>query len=209
MKSLLFASIAATMIGVAAASAQSTGGTAAPENEASPAKSAPDVAARSEPADEFVDKQAPGLVRAPKLVGVVVYDAQNKSVGKIDDLLLDHDGSVKAVVIGVGGFLGIGKKEVALPFSAIRWQTEQRTVATNEPPPSAGMGQSSTTSGDLKTRTVDSAAMETYQGYPDRAVIQMTQAQLKSAPEFKYATNPESTVGAPSDPAAPTPPRKP
>jgi sporulation protein YlmC with PRC-barrel domain len=210
MRSFLIATVAATTIGIAAAAAQSTGGAMAPRNDASQPKTTPDTAGNSAATGEFIDKQATGLVRAPKLVGVSVYDDQNKSVGKVDDLLLDRDGSVKAVVIGIGGFLGIGQKQVALPYSAIRWQTEQRTVATNEPPPDSGMGQSSTANADLKTKKVDPVATETYQGYPDRAVVQLSQAQLKAAPEFKYATNPEATPSAAAPSAAtPTPAQKP
>ncbi|MGT2478784.1 PRC-barrel domain-containing protein (plasmid) [Methylobacterium oryzae CBMB20] len=42
-------------------------------------------------------------------------------VGKIEDVLVDGGGQVRAVVIGVGGFLGIGEKSVALPFDQIAW----------------------------------------------------------------------------------------
>jgi hypothetical protein len=153
---------------------------------------------------DFIDSQAPGLLRAPKLVGVAVYGSDNKSVGKIDDLLLDKDGTVKAVVIGVGGFLGIGKKDVAVPYSAIKWQTEARTVATNDAPPansaSGTTANGATGAGDkmasnqTNTVKIDPAKTEAYQGYPDRAVIDMSQDQLKNAPEFKYASNPASTA---------------
>ena len=78
-------------------------------------------------------------MRAPKLVGVAVYDKDNKSVGKISDMLMDKHGKVEAVVIGIGGFLGIGAKNVALPYDQIHWQTEQRTVATGGG--AAGAGQ--------------------------------------------------------------------
>ncbi|WP_363352408.1 PRC-barrel domain-containing protein [Methylocystis echinoides] len=49
-----------------------------------------------------------------------VYDATEKKVGKIEDLLLDRGGKAQAAIISVGGFLGIGDKEVAVPFEAIR-----------------------------------------------------------------------------------------
>ena len=64
--------------------------------------------------------QDKGQWRAPKLIGVDVYGPDNKQIGKIDDILMDHDGKAQAVVIGVGGFLGIGNKDVAVPFSAVR-----------------------------------------------------------------------------------------
>jgi len=185
MKSMLLAAAAFTL--ATSAYAQST------DNMAAPASNGP-----------FVTHQETGIVRAPKLVGVSVYDRDNKNVGKVADILLDKSGKVQAVVIGVGGFLGIGAKDIALPYEAVKWQTEQRTVATNGTAPGAGTTATNTTgtasnSGSMTgttannaaapaQKTVDPAQQEAYNGYPDRAVIDMSQDQLKSAPEFKYAS---------------------
>jgi sporulation protein YlmC with PRC-barrel domain len=49
-----------------------------------------------------------------------VYDNGKNSVGKIDDVLIDKSGKVTALIVGVGGFLGIGEKDVALPFAAVK-----------------------------------------------------------------------------------------
>jgi sporulation protein YlmC with PRC-barrel domain len=49
-----------------------------------------------------------------------VYDAHDSKIGDIKDVLLDKSGQVAAVILGVGGFLGIGEKDVAVPFNAIR-----------------------------------------------------------------------------------------
>jgi len=199
MKSLLIGCIAATTMGVAAAAAADTAAPAAAPSATSDATT---------PSEVFIDKQDMGLVRAPKLVGVAVYDSNNKNVGKIDDILLDHSGQVKAVVIGVGGFLGIGKKDVAVPYGSIHWQTEQRSVATSEPPAANPAGNSGAMTGSAEkpvAKRIDPAATEAYQGYPDRAVIDVSQAQLKSAPEFKYAENPEQKLDAtaPATPGTP------
>jgi sporulation protein YlmC with PRC-barrel domain len=48
-----------------------------------------------------------------------VYDKGQNSVGKIDDVLIDKSGKITALIVGVGGFLGAGEKDVALPFSAV------------------------------------------------------------------------------------------
>jgi sporulation protein YlmC with PRC-barrel domain len=48
-----------------------------------------------------------------------VYDKGQNKVGKIDDVLVDKSGKITALIVGVGGFLGAGEKDVALPFSAI------------------------------------------------------------------------------------------
>ena len=49
-----------------------------------------------------------------------VYDPSDNKIGEIDDVLVDKQGSVTALMIGVGGFLGMGEKDVAVSFSAIR-----------------------------------------------------------------------------------------
>ena len=49
-----------------------------------------------------------------------VYDAKDAKIGDVEDVLLDKNGKVDAVILGVGGFLGIGEKDVAVPFNAIR-----------------------------------------------------------------------------------------
>lgn len=49
-----------------------------------------------------------------------VYDNQNNKIGDVNDILLDKDGRVSTVIIGVGGFLGVGEKDVAVPFSALK-----------------------------------------------------------------------------------------
>ena len=48
-----------------------------------------------------------------------VYDPSDNKIGEIDDALIDKDGRVTAVIIGAGGFLGMGEKDVAVPFSSV------------------------------------------------------------------------------------------
>ena len=92
----------------------------------------PDAAASSTPAQsagstDSADKKQAGFVqnqdsadwRASKLIGASVYGPDNASIGEINDLVLEGDGGVKAVVVGVGGFLGMGEKDVAIPFDAL------------------------------------------------------------------------------------------
>src|SRR6202022_1499113 len=45
-----------------------------------------------------------------------VYDPSDNKIGDIDDVLIDKEGNVTALIIGVGGFLGMGEKDVAIPF---------------------------------------------------------------------------------------------
>ena len=61
---------------------------------------------------------------ASKIIGSPVYDgtaADANNLGKINDLVLNQNGQVAAVVLGVGGFLGIAEKQVAVDFSALQW----------------------------------------------------------------------------------------
>ena len=53
-----------------------------------------------------------------------VYDLGNNKIGDIEDVLLDRDSKVVALVIGVGGFLGIGEKHVAVPQNMVRATTK-------------------------------------------------------------------------------------
>ena len=48
-----------------------------------------------------------------------VYDPSDAKIGTINDVLVDKDGRVTAFMIGVGGFLGMGEKDVAVPFGAV------------------------------------------------------------------------------------------
>ena len=49
-----------------------------------------------------------------------VYDPSDAKIGDVDDLLIDKEGRVTAMIIGVGGFLGMGEKDVAVPFGSVR-----------------------------------------------------------------------------------------
>ena len=69
-------------------------------------------------------KRADGFL-ANNLIGQSVYngigdDAEN--IGSINDLVISPEGDVQAVVIGVGGFLGIGQKDVAIEYDLVSWQ---------------------------------------------------------------------------------------
>ena len=52
-----------------------------------------------------------------------VYDTSDHKVGNVTDLMIDCNGNVMAAIIGVGGFLGVGEKDVAIPFKELRVST--------------------------------------------------------------------------------------
>jgi sporulation protein YlmC with PRC-barrel domain len=64
-------------------------------------------------------------MRASKLIGTNVVNTANETIGEINDIVLDKDGKVAAVIIGVGGFLGIGERDVAVNFHSIRASHDQ------------------------------------------------------------------------------------
>lgn len=49
-----------------------------------------------------------------------VYDPNDKKIGEVKDVLVDKSGKVTSLIIGVGGFLGAGEKDVAVPFDSVR-----------------------------------------------------------------------------------------
>jgi hypothetical protein len=67
----------------------------------------------------FLHNQDADQWRASKLIGASVYGPDNNSIGEINEVLIGANGTVGAVVIGVGGFLGVAEKDVALPFAAL------------------------------------------------------------------------------------------
>jgi len=133
-----------------------------------------------------------GTWRASKLVGLNVYNDKNESVGSINDLLTDKSGNIKAVVIGVGGFLGVGEHLVAVPLDKVKFVNEPVTYAgggastgPTAKQPATNTGPSSTTGA---ATTAPAAASKPNPWYPDHAVFNATKDELKAMPEFKYST---------------------
>ena len=135
--------------------------------------------------------------RASKIVGLNVYNNANEKVGSIDDLLTDKNGTVKGVVIGVGGFLGMGEHLVAISFDKIKFVDEpvsatsasnmstDRPVSTTTPASTTTTGAASSTA-TTTTTTTPSASKSDW--YPDHAVFNATKDELKAMPEFKYSS---------------------
>jgi len=67
----------------------------------------------------FVKAQQAEEMLASTLLGTPVYNGEKQSLGEINDVLLDADGQLRTVVIGVGGFLGIAERDVAVPWKAL------------------------------------------------------------------------------------------
>lgn len=129
--------------------------------------------------------------RASKVVGLNVYNDKNESVGSINDLLTDKTGNIKAVIIGVGGFLGVGEHLVAVPFDKVKFVNEPvvYTGAANAPNAPAARPPSTTTTGSANTAPASATTAKQNPWYPDHAVFNATKDELKAMPEFTYSTN--------------------
>jgi sporulation protein YlmC with PRC-barrel domain len=116
--------------------------------------------------------------RASKLIGVNVYNVQNEKLGDISDILLDQSGKVSGVVIGVGGFLGMGERDVLVGLDKLNFVKEPLPTTTGAAPGSA------TRDGPPSARP---ARSESERWYPDHAVMNATKDQLKAMPQFTYS----------------------
>lgn len=68
---------------------------------------------------EFVTVQPANQSLARVFLGANVINAEGQTVGDINDLMFDSAGTIRTVVIGVGGFLGMGEKIIAVPYGAL------------------------------------------------------------------------------------------
>ena len=124
--------------------------------------------------------------RASKVVGLSVYNDRNENLGAINDLIMDRNGSIKAAVLGVGGFLGMGAHLVAVPLDKIKFVNEPvaytgSTATTNNP------AMLPTTTGS--NSKMPPAASKPDPWSPDHAVFNATKDELKAMPEFQYSNN--------------------
>jgi sporulation protein YlmC with PRC-barrel domain len=94
---------------------------ATPPATPAPHAAAPAAAPHTLPATIQVSRHMrDDQIRASKLIGAAVYDPADQKIGTIDELVLNADGKVADVVIGVGGFLGAGEKRVAVPMADLK-----------------------------------------------------------------------------------------
>jgi sporulation protein YlmC with PRC-barrel domain len=119
--------------------------------------------------------------RASKLVGLNVYNDQNEKLGDISEVLIDKSGKVDGVVIGVGGFLGMGQHDIKVDMSKLKF--------VDEPARSASTTSSTTTTGtgNRPATTTTTTTSSGKKWYPDHAVLSgATKDQLKAMPQFKF-----------------------
>ena len=96
------------------------------------------TAPKSDPATVEKTTNYSGQISASELLNENVLNDANEKVGDINDVVIDSNGKVAAVIVGVGGFLGMGEKDVALTFDQLSFATDNndplvvKTNATKE-----------------------------------------------------------------------------
>jgi hypothetical protein len=107
--------------------------------------------------------------RASKLIGVDVFNEHNERLGDINEILLDRSGKVAGVVIGVGGFLGVGEHNIMVDLDRLKF--------VDKPLQAAASGTARTTTGT----TASHATGDSW--YPDHAVLDANKDR-RASPAF-------------------------
>ncbi len=153
------------------------------------AQSVPDTATRPAPAAPSATT-APSTIssasmwRASKLMGLNVYNEQNEKLGDINEILVDKSGKIDGVVIGVGGFLGMGEHNIKVDMAKLKFVDEPVKSS------STSSTTTTTTTGTANRPAATTTTTNTSKDrkwYPDHAVLSgANKDQLKTMTEFKY-----------------------
>jgi sporulation protein YlmC with PRC-barrel domain len=123
--------------------------------------------AASSASGTYLTEQAENHISVNDFMGQAIYTSDNQSIGEINDLLVEDNGYVVTAVVGVGGFLGIGEKNVAIPFDKI---TITRETASGDAADAAA-------DGETQAEVVAEAEL--------RLTTTETAESLRNAPEFR------------------------
>lgn len=144
---------------------------------------------------------ASGQWRTSKLIGVDVYNNNDEKIGDISELISDANGKIDTVVIGVGGFLGLGQSDVAVKFDQLKFVNEPVAPKAASNTASGGAAGNAMnprpSSSTVGTSTAATASAEPRM-YPYHAVFNATKEQLKAMPQFKYSQSTASSAPASS-----------
>lgn len=122
--------------------------------------------------------------RASKLMGLDVYNEANEKLGDVNELILDKNGKILAVVVGVGGFLGMGEHDIAVSMDKLKFMEEPARTAATTGDKSTTTTRETTTGAATTTTTTRTT---TNDWTPDHAVMNASKDQLKAMPQFKYS----------------------
>src|SRR3954470_6755970 len=130
-----------------------------------------------------VTKTQGNLWRTSKLKGLNVYNEQNEKLGDITEILIDKSGKADGIVIGVGGFLGMGQHDIKVEMNKLKFVDEPvRTSSTSTNTGTTGANTRATT-----TTSSTASSANDRKWYPDHAILSgASKDQLKSMPQFKF-----------------------
>ena len=173
--------IAVALLSTALVSSAAYAQTAQPADRAAPA------ATKSPASSEKM--MLKGKWRVSKLMGLDVYNEANEKLGDVNELILDKDGKVSAVVIGVGGFLGMGEHDIAVTMDKLKFIEEPVRTSSTAPATTTRETTTGTSTAPATTTTTATTARSTDANdwTPDHAVMSGTKEQLKALPQFKYS----------------------
>jgi len=83
------------------------------------------------PSDAIISAENATDMRADKLIGTSVYNAEGQEVGSVQDIVFDKDGKIVGVVLKVGGLLGIGGKSVGIKWDEVQIAPQDETLKVN------------------------------------------------------------------------------
>jgi sporulation protein YlmC with PRC-barrel domain len=136
-----------------------------------------------------VNQAYKGQWRVNRMIGLDVYNQDNQKLGDISEILIDQTGKAQTVILGVGGFLGVGEHMVSLNFDKLKFvdeRVESKTASAMSTTAPAKDAQGSATSTTGLAALAHPARSANEQWYPDHAVVNLTVDQLKAMPQFKY-----------------------
>lgn len=81
--------------------------------------------------ENFLTQQEESQFTAERLMDMSVVNEQGEEIAEINDLVVDQDGKVAGVILSIGGFLGLGEKEVGIPWKQVSLKPQERQVVIN------------------------------------------------------------------------------
>ena len=141
---------------------------------------------------KYVTRQTANDWTAEALIGRTVENAQGDSLGDINNVIINEKGDVVAVVIGVGGFLGMGEKNVGVPFDALDFRTDvaEKGAADTKDEKSAEERKderaAETKDGQDERKAVSTAARFDSEHKNVHIVLNTTKEDLEDAPPFAW-----------------------
>jgi sporulation protein YlmC with PRC-barrel domain len=132
----------------------------------------------------WITQLQPEQWQASNLEGMDVYSSNNgDKIGDISELILDSSGKVQVVVIGVGGYLGIGTRVIAVPFDQIRFVTEPRNITAGIATGEARLARASPGGGSVALPSARTAALPAGSNNPSPSHTAASNALTPAAPE--------------------------